>query len=378
MKILHINCNYMDSWLHQTMVENLTLLGVRSSVFAPLYNKENHIVIPEDYVNASVCFNYLDRYVFQHKQKKIINQIKKDYLIDEFSCLHAFTVFTDGNATRKVAKAKNIPYVVAVRNTDVNIFFKYMLHLRSRGIRILKDASAVFFLSESYKNTVINRYVPKKYKSEILKKSYLIPNGIDSFWHKNLYKEKNCVDVIKRMQEKKLKIVYVGTIDKNKNINTTCDAINILNDKGWTIDFKVAGKIKDEELYKKIEERVTYLGVLNKEEIINVYRDTDIFVMPSHTETFGLVYAEAMSQGLPIIYTKGQGFDEQFKEGLVGYAVESNSAEDVATGILKVINNYENMVNNGLNLVSRFRWDHICSQYVSIYEEICSEGETNE
>lgn len=40
--------------------------------------------------------------------------------------------------------------------------------------------------------------------------------------------------------------------------------------------------------------------------------------MPSHKETFGLVYAEAMSQGLPIIYTKNQGFDGQFPDGYVG------------------------------------------------------------
>jgi len=44
--------------------------------------------------------------------------------------------------------------------------------------------------------------------------------------------------------------------------------------------------------------------------------------MPSITETFGLVYAEALSQGLPVLYTRGQGFDRQFEEGEVGYAVD--------------------------------------------------------
>ena len=42
--------------------------------------------------------------------------------------------------------------------------------------------------------------------------------------------------------------------------------------------------------------------------------------MPSITETFGLVYGEALSQGLLIIYTKGQGFDGQIKEKLAGYS----------------------------------------------------------
>ena len=46
--------------------------------------------------------------------------------------------------------------------------------------------------------------------------------------------------------------------------------------------------------------------------------------MPSRYETFGLVYGEAMSQGLPIIYSKGQGVDGYFKEGTVGYGVVSD------------------------------------------------------
>ena len=44
--------------------------------------------------------------------------------------------------------------------------------------------------------------------------------------------------------------------------------------------------------------------------------------MTSLGESFGLTYAEAMSQGVPVIYSKGQGFDGQFKEGVVGYHVD--------------------------------------------------------
>lgn len=46
---------------------------------------------------------------------------------------------------------------------------------------------------------------------------------------------------------------------------------------------------------------------MDKTKIIDVYRDSDIFVMPSKFETFGLVYVEALTQGLHLIYTKGQG-----------------------------------------------------------------------
>ena len=61
--------------------------------------------------------------------------------------------------------------------------------------------------------------------------------------------------------------------------------------------------------------------------------------MPSYTESFGLVYAEAMSQKLPVIYSKGQGFDGQFEEGLVGYHVSPYDVKDIANGILKALEN---------------------------------------
>ena len=51
--------------------------------------------------------------------------------------------------------------------------------------------------------------------------------------------------------------------------------------------------------------------------------------MPSFPETFGLVYVEAMSQGLPIIYTKGQGIDGYFEDGKVGYPVNTKDSNDI-------------------------------------------------
>lgn len=53
-----------------------------------------------------------------------------------------------------------------------------------------------------------------------------------------------------------------------------------------------------------------------------MFAESDIFVMVSHSETFGLVYIEALSQGLPILYTRGQGIDGTLKEK-IGEAADS-------------------------------------------------------
>lgn len=51
-----------------------------------------------------------------------------------------------------------------------------------------------------------------------------------------------------------------------------------------------------------------------KKQLREAFSISDIFVMPSKPETFGLVYVEALSQGLPILYAKGEGFDGYFDE----------------------------------------------------------------
>ncbi|MBZ2174079.1 glycosyltransferase [Schnuerera sp. xch1] len=89
---------------------------------------------------------------------------------------------------------------------------------------------------------------------------------------------------------------------------------------------------------------IKYISYCQKE-LVNHYRDPDIFVMSSKYGTFGLVYAEAMSQGLPVIYIRGQGFDGQVNEGEVGYSVQYDSAEEIAKRIEDILDNYENISN---------------------------------
>lgn len=370
-KVLHINCNYMDSWLHQTMIEELEKKSIKNNVFVPLHTRKGHIVTPKKYVKTSVCFKKYDRLLYHYKQFKIYKSIVKQYDILNYDCIHAYTVFTDGNVARKLSKKFKIPYVVAVRNTDINIFFRYMPHLRKTGINIMKNAKAVFFLSEASKRNVMEKYVPKKIKKQIVNKSYVIPNGIDDFWHNNMYVErKKLNNKIKSINTKHLELIYVGNIDKNKNITTTCAAKEELEKDGWTVNFIVVGKIKNKNVYKEIKDKIEYKGILKKEELIQLYRNADIFIMPSHRETFGLVYAEAISQGIPVIYTKGQGFDEQFKEGEVGYGIDSRRVSSVKNAIIEVINHYEKIASNLPSKIGKFSWNKITDKYIDIYKNI--------
>lgn len=367
MKILHINCNYILSNLHQCLVERLKNARIDNDVFVATYDKKRSIIKPASYVRIVECFNKWDRIFFDYKQSKILSTIQSEYDISNFDCIHAYTLFTDGNTAMKLSKKYGVPYVVAIRNTDVNDFLKKRFYLRARGIEIMKNAQKVFFLSEAYKTQVFDKYIPKKYQDEISNKTLIIPNGIDDFWIEN---QPTCVKSI--ASDSHIKLIYAGRIDKNKNIPTTQRAMDMLKDDGYDVSLKVVGRIDDKKEFEKIikNKNTEYFDAVPRDELIRFYRESDIFVMPSFTESFGLVYAEAMSQGLPVIYSKRQGFDGQFPEGMVGFSVNSNSVSDVYESIKRVINEYSKIAEKVVEKSHRFNWDEISKLYMSVYSEM--------
>lgn len=369
MNVLHINGNYLYTNLHQCMMRALTKAGVSNQVYAPVAGTKATVVTPDANVLVSKCFRKWDRIFFDYKQHKILCDIQKKIDIRAFDCIHAYTLFTDGNSARKLSKKYNVPYVVAVRNTDVNTFFRRMIHLRSRGVQIMRDAKAVFFLSESYRKQVFEQYVPAQYREELMAKTYVIPNGIDDFWLEQSWRDRKPIDATQE-----IKLIYAGRIDRNKNIPTTQRAMHILRERGYRVTLTVVGRVDDQAEYEKIraDQNTTCLPAMPKEQLIDHYRAADIFVMPSFCESFGLVYAEAMSQGLPVIYSKGQGFDGQFPDGEVGYAVRAKSPEEIVNAVELIFKNHNVISERCIRDVNRFDWNVIVNDYMQLYNDILS------
>lgn len=368
MKILHINSYYSVSSFYKNLYEKQVKNGHIIDVFVPI---SSNIQVKDfdfgEYTKLSKNHAKYDRLLFHLKHSKIYNDIQKKYKIEDYSITHAHSLFSNGYIAMKLKKKYGIPYVVAVRNTDVNIFFNKMIHLRKLGVNILKEASHIIFLSKTYEKQVIENYVPINLQKELSQKISIIPNGIDSFWLDNIGKPK-----MKLKDDFSLSVVQVGDINKNKNILATVKAMQLLTQLGYTIKLDIVGKIKDQNLFKKIINYnfVNYLGYKSKEELINIYRENDIFVLPSINETFGLVYAEAMSQGLPVIYTKGQGFDTQFKDGNVGYSVDCFSEIEIAKKIISIKENYENISNYCIKSIDTFKWEKINDKYLELYKSL--------
>lgn len=364
MKVLHINSYYSVSPFYKNFFETLIKKGIDTSVYVPI--SKNSLSKNRDYGEYTKVVNNhgkYDRYFFHIKHKKILKDVVKQYNILDYDILHAHSLFSNGYIAYMLNKKYDVPYIVAVRNTDLNTFFKKMPHLRNLGIKILSNAKSIVFLSSAYKRKMIEKYIPINIQKEVLKKSYVIPNGIDKFWFNNSPVNKP------KLFNKEIKIIYVGRIKGSKNITTTIKTCEILKDRGYNIKFTVVGPVEQIKEYEKIIKKdfLTYIKPQPKENLIYLYRENDVFVMPSRTETFGLVYVEAMSQGLPIIYSKSQGFDGQFEEGIVGYHVEYHNALEIANRIIDIVENYEFLTKNCIELSSKFDWEKIATEYIKIY-----------
>jgi glycosyltransferase involved in cell wall biosynthesis len=358
--------------LYRELVISLDRINIEQLIYVPLRkDKEYSESINDELRNAnfiySTVFNNVDRLFYTQKINKIFCDIKNKVDFKNIDLVHAHFLFSMGGIALKLKKEKNIDYIVAVRSTDANLFFKYMFHIRKIGINVMKEAKKIVFISPAYKEFVINRYVPYELRDYINQKSVIVPNGVNPFWLQNKKVKSKFVDV------KKVNLIYVGEFIKIKNINVSMKVARKLEELGYNIKFIIiGGKGRYENKVKKVAKMnkdiiEIYGRIEEREKLLNMYQKSDIFLMPSRYETFGLVYIEAMSQGLPVIYTKGQGIDGYFKDGEVGYSVNPKDISDIVKKIEMIIHNYNKISKNCYNLVDNFSWEKIAKIYHNIY-----------
>lgn len=377
-QILHINSNYLTSKLHENLLDRLETTDMHNTVYMPIKEEtqKNFLYESKYEIYHPVAFQDMDKFIFTYKQRKIYQKLHQVINPKKYDVIHAHTLFTDGNVAYQLNKEYDIPYIVTVRGfTDINSFFKKRINLRKRGREILKNASEIIFLSETNRQELLNDYIKNEsFIEEILNKSRILPNGIDTLYFENKGKPKK-LDL-----SKPIKLIQVGQVKKLKNGLGSIKGIQAFTKKtGIKAELLFVGKIVEESYAKQIKEvgsgLVSYQPQVGIEELINIYRESDIYIMPSFSETFGLVYPEAMSQGLPIIYTKNQGFDGQFEDGYVGYPVQADEPEDISQKLEWLVENYEELSQNALEAFQKFNWDNLAQNYVTLYSKIANGNE---
>ena len=372
MKVLHLANDFSGSSVYKEMCTAIDKLGVEQIIYNALRfsNKIGINAIEFDNNDSEIIFskilNNYTRINFNYKKRKILHDIEtKINNIESINIVHAHTWFSDGAVANELYKKYKIPYIVVIRNTDLNLFFKFMVHLRKLGIEILQNAKKIIFISVVYRKRFENHPYLRKFVSLLKDKSIFIPNGVNSYWIKNVEDRKINIGY-------PVQLLYIGNNSKNKNVDKLVQAVKLLNEEGGSYTLHLVGPISKSDIKttpkESIQNYIYHGPIFEKDKLKAIIRNSDIFTMPSKSETFGLVYIEVLSQGIPIVHTKNEGIDGLYSN--VGEAVNAKSVKDIANGIKKICNNYSKYDFIPKEILLNHDWNNIALEYDQIYQKL--------
>jgi glycosyltransferase involved in cell wall biosynthesis len=325
--------------------------------------------IPKVTVTYSYSYRSIHRLCYSYKQRLVRSALTwREALSCEPVCVHAHSLFSAGGTAYDLHRERATKYIVAVRNSDVNLYFKYAIHLRSTGARILAAAERVIFLSPAYRDYVLERYVPRSAQADIAHKAIVVPNGIDSSWLAAPPQKQ------REAPGRKVRLLFVGEICKNKNVRGVVTAAELLRSRGLGVELDIVGvgpELSTVYALARARPWIKVHGEISDRKALRaLFLGADVFVMPSFFETFGLVYGEAMSQAMPVVYSKSQGIDGYFPNGCVGRACDPHYPKDIAEGITRVLEDYTGVSARALEASVRFAWPAIARDYLTMYAQL--------
>lgn len=361
MRILHICNNYVGTKVHSHLCRNISESNqsITQDVFIPIRTHKHLKVnsLDKKNINENYVLWNMNLFKFLPLVKVITNFmffILKKYKAD---IVIAHTVWSDGLIAYLNYLIHKTPYTVSVRDTDFNVFLPKLLHYHWLIRLILNNAQAVIFINKCYLERSSIKF-PKIFQN--LNNKLTIPNGVDDFWLKNLYTTQN--------KDRKYDFIFVGNNEPRKNLKRVYTAIKRLNNEK-SVKLCIVG-ITAEEVKKilninTVPDWVEVIGKVNKERLIQLYREAKILIVPSYRETFGLVYIEALSQGCGVIHAINEGIDQMFDHSLVR-AADPFSVDDiyiVAHELLLVYTNENRDID-----ISDYDWNKIADKYLNCFE----------
>jgi glycosyltransferase involved in cell wall biosynthesis len=178
------------------------------------------------------------------------------------------------------------------------------------------------------------------------------------------------------------KILSVSNLKKTKGIDINIRAVAQLAGRYPQLTYLIVGDGEERQNLENLagelnlQERVTFLGRLDHPEVMKTMAEADIFCLPSWQEGFGIVYIEAMAQGLPVIAVRGEGIEDVIVHEHNGLLVKPRSAEEVAEALDLLLKNPEKascLAEAGRKTVlNGFTWRHNAERTARVYREVIS------
>lgn len=329
---------------------------------------------------------YKDTEIGIHRFKSVSFMAHKEYRIGipvkfltgrnnfDFDVIHVHTPFSIGALALGLKRKYHVPCV----GTFHTLFSEYMHYFIKpqficdiKEIRVLFDKLSWKYLpwfynqmdsvispSEDIRNLLLEKGVRKDI--------FVVPTGIkDSMISRN-----SKTDCRKKFGFGKERIIlHVGRISKEKNIGFIVNSLKDILEGGAKLVITSEGPEKQmlENLVKGfgIEKSVVFTGYMNDDEIADMYKASDVFVMTSKSETQGIVLSEAAANGLPAVVldnTVVSRFVEENNSGIISVEDEfSNSVE-------KILCDRKKYGNNALSCSKKFSPEKFTDNLIKIYK----------
>ena len=246
----------------------------------------------------------------------------------------------------------NCPNLISNINKDISYFnFKE----KKKNYKLL-DQITLTFPCKDFK-TIYKKSILKN-----IKNFFIIPNSFDDnyfFWKK-----------IKK--NKKFTILY-GAQNLDQEWKGTEIIVNLINYfKDYEINFLIFGKtVKYLNFFNK-NKKTKYLNYVNsKKELAKIFLKSDLFIFPSHLESFGKVIIESLACGTPVVANKKFGAKDIISHKKDGFLVNNQNLNDYIDGINYFRNsNFKKIRNNCILKSQKYKIELIGNKFIQLYKKL--------
>ncbi|MCL5244811.1 N-acetyl-alpha-D-glucosaminyl L-malate synthase BshA [Cellulophaga sp. 20_2_10] len=257
-----------------------------------------------------------------------------------------------------------IPMVTTLHGTDITLVGKHPFYKPAVTFSINKS-EVVTSVSENLKQSTLDLF---HIKNEI----HVVPNFIDKTNYNADYTD--CQRSLMANDDERI-ITHISNFRKVKRIPDVVQIFKQIQDKTAAKLVMVGEgpeKAKAEQLAEElgIKDKVVFLG--NSNEVDRILCFTDLFLLPSETESFGLAALEAMMHRVPVISSNTGGIPEVNVDGVTGYMSNVGDVDDMALNALKILKDDETLnrfKDNAEKEAHKFDIVNILPMYEKIYED---------
>ena len=286
---------------------------------------------------------------------------------NHYDLMHYYFGLPTGLLTGYSHEKCGVPYIVSLRGSDVPGYDmvsapKFHRLLGATRRRIWHNAAAIVANSGSLREVAL--------AADPDCSIWVIPNGVcvDRF----------TPDKLPRKGGGTLRILCVSRLVERKNLETLIRAFAELRDMDVTLEIVGTGKLEREIKALvgnlELEGRVHLSGALGQSDLAEHYRGSDLFVLPSVSESCAMALLEAMSSGLPAIVSDVGGNTEIVRHEEKGLLFKPASIEELATALRKLAKSPALRARMSENNIKKIQSQHSWAQIARRYEDVYRRG----